>query len=514
VAKDFAVKPTCKGRSRQRTWLVFRLSLVLVSVVPTLALAAARDPVRIGVEGAYPPFSEVGPDGELKGFEIDIARALCAQMRARCVLVQQNFDGMIPALNANKIDAVIASLSITEERRKSVDFSDKYYKTPGRLVARRDAALLPIPQGLTGKRIGVQRSSTYDRYATDNFVRSEIVRYAKMDDVFLDLASGRIDAVLADSVATHVGFLGQPGGQAYAFVGPDFVDPRYFGNGVGVAVRKGDDGLREAFNEAITAIRANGTYAAIQSRYVDFDLYVDSAPARVASRSLLHGYALSLLQGALMTLSLAMLSLLLALVLALLGATAKLSRSAWLRGMAHAYTTGVRSVPDLVLMLLVFFGGQALVNTAALRLGFAQGPDLDPFVAGVLTIGVIYGAYLTETFRGAFLSVPVGQLEAAQAFGMSRWLAFRRIVGPQMLRHALPPLLNNWLVLLKSTAIVSVIGLTDLMQRASLAAGATHEPFLFYGVVGLLYLGFTACSEVAFSWLSRRLDVGARRAVY
>ena len=484
------------------------------TAMPVLARAALPDPVRIGVEGAYPPFSEVGPDGELKGFDIDIARALCAQMRVRCVLVQQNFDGMIPALNANKIDAVIASLSITEERRKSVDFTDKYYKTPGRLVARRDAALRPTPDGLAGRRIGVQRASTYDRYATDTFARSEIVRYAKLDDVFLDLAAGRIDAAFADSVASYVGFLRQPGGDAYAFVGPDFIEPRYFGNGAGIAVRKGDTALRDALNAAIGAIRANGTYAAIQSRYVDFDLYVDASPAAAASAGPLHGYARSLLQGAWVTLSLALLSLLLALVLALLGASAKLSRSAWLRAIAQAYTTAVRSVPDLVLMLLVFFGGQALVNALALRLGYARGPDIDPFVAGVLTIGFIYGAYLTETFRGAFLSVPAGQREAALAFGMSPWLSFRRIVGPQMLRHALPPLLNNWLVLLKSTAIVSVIGLTDLMQRAGLAAGATHQPFLFYAAVGGLYLGFTACSEAAFGWLSRRLDVGTRRAVY
>ena len=243
------------------------------TAMPVLARAALPDPVRIGVEGAYPPFSEVGPDGELKGFDIDIARALCAQMRVRCVLVQQNFDGMIPALNANKIDAVIASLSITEERRKSVDFTDKYYKTPGRLVARRDAALRPTPDGLAGRRIGVQRASTYDRYATDTFARSEIVRYAKLDDVFLDLAAGRIDAAFADSVASYVGFLRQPGGDAYAFVGPDFIEPRYFGNGAGIAVRKGDEELAQAFSDAIAAIRENGTYAEINDRYFPFDIY-------------------------------------------------------------------------------------------------------------------------------------------------------------------------------------------------------------------------------------------------
>jgi arginine/ornithine transport system permease protein len=226
---------------------------------------------------------------------------------------------------------------------------------------------------------------------------------------------------------------------------------------------------------------------------------------------LLHGYGGSLLQGAGVTLAVALASLLIAMSLGLLGAAAKLSRSRLLRGGAQAYTTLVRAVPDLVLMLLVFYGGQMLVNDLLTRLGSEAALDVDPFTAGVLTIGFVFGAYLTETFRGAFLAVPAGQREAAVAYGMSRWQAFARIVGPQMMRHALAPLANNWLVMLKSTAIVSVIGLTDLMQRASLAAGATREPFLFYGAVALIYLGFTSLSELAVAKLQRHLATGTRK---
>jgi His/Glu/Gln/Arg/opine family amino acid ABC transporter permease subunit len=205
-------------------------------------------------------------------------------------------------------------------------------------------------------------------------------------------------------------------------------------------------------------------------------------------------------------------SLALACVLGLGGAAAKLSRSPGWRAAATAYTTVVRGVPDLVIMLLVFYGGQMAVNAALAGLGSSRFIDVNPFVAGVLTIGFIFGAYLTETFRGAFLAVPPGQGEAAAAFGMGRAQALARIVGPQMLRHALAPLSNNWLVLLKSTAIVSVIGLTDLMQRASLAAGATREPFLFYGAAALMYLALTTISELVFAHLQRRLSIGSRRA--
>ena len=226
---------------------------------------------------------------------------------------------------------------------------------------------------------------------------------------------------------------------------------------------------------------------------------------------MLHGYALSLLEGAALTLSVAVLSLGIALGLGLAGAVAKLSGWRLARGVAQAYTTVIRAVPDLVLMLLVFYGGQTAVNALGERLGWDY-VDIDPFVAGVLTIGFIFGAYFTEVLRGAFLAVPAGQREAGLAFGFSRTQVLTRIVGPQMLRHALPGLSNNWLVMIKSTAIVSVIGLSDLMYRAGQAAGSTREPFLFYGAAALLYLAFTTLSELGFAWLSNRLAIGTKKA--
>jgi len=222
---------------------------------------------------------------------------------------------------------------------------------------------------------------------------------------------------------------------------------------------------------------------------------------------MLHGYGPSLLQGALLTLSVAGASLLLALALGLVGATARLSRSALASRLALAYTTLVRGVPDLVLMLLIFYGGQMALNDLGDRLGWGY-IDVDPYVAGVLTMGFIFGAYVAEVLRGAILAVPPGQAEAAQAFGFTRAQVLWRIVGPQMLRHALPGLSNNWLVMLKSTAIVSVIGLSDLTNRAAQAAGVTSQPFVFYAAVALAYLAFTSLSELGFAWLRRRLMVG------
>ncbi|MCA0176953.1 MAG: ABC transporter permease [Proteobacteria bacterium] len=228
---------------------------------------------------------------------------------------------------------------------------------------------------------------------------------------------------------------------------------------------------------------------------------------------MLHGYAPALLQGALVTLGVALGSLAIAALLGLLGAAAKLSRSRVARGVATLYTTLVRAVPDLVTMLLVFYGGQMLINQLGERLGWDY-IDINPFVAGVATIGFIFGAYLTEVLRGAVLAVPAGQREAAVAYGLTPTQTWRRVIIPQMLRHALPGLSNNWLVMLKSTSIVSVIGLADLMNRAGQAAGITREPFLFYGAVALVYLAFTSLSEAGFAWLQTRFSVGVRKATF
>jgi len=225
----------------------------------------------------------------------------------------------------------------------------------------------------------------------------------------------------------------------------------------------------------------------------------------------LKGYGYSLLEGTLVTIESAVLSLAVAVVLGMVGALAKTSRSGLARFIANVYTTIIRGIPDLVLMLFVFFGGQMLLNQIAPLLGYEDYIDVSAFTAGVGTIGFIYGAYMTETFRGAILAVPAGQLEAGQAFGMSRSQVFRRILLPQAVRHAIPGFGNNWLVLLKTTALLSVLGVDDMLRKASLAAGATREPFTFYFAVALIYLLLTAVSTVLLEWAERRSNLAYGR---
>lgn len=265
-------------RMKSLVKFVVAASIALYVLTPIAAQAQDGKKIRIGVEGAYPPFSQIDTDGKLKGFDIDIANAVCAEMKAECVMVQQEFDGMIPGLLSRKIDAVVASMSITEERKRSVDFSDKYYQTPARFVTKADSKLDVSALGLKGKRIGVQRTTIHDRFATATFTQSEIVRYTKQDDAFLDLTAGRLDGALVDLMAANAGFLKTPAGKGFAFLGPIYSDPKFFGVGAGIAVRKGDAPLRDRLNAALKAIRANGSYKKIQDKYFDFDIYGDTSP--------------------------------------------------------------------------------------------------------------------------------------------------------------------------------------------------------------------------------------------
>ena len=218
-----------------------------------------------------------------------------------------------------------------------------------------------------------------------------------------------------------------------------------------------------------------------------------------------------ILKGMLLTIEVALLSLLIAVLLGMIGAVAKLSKSRIARSVASLYTTIIRGIPDLVLMTLIFFGGQIVVNNIGDSLGWDY-IDISPFAAGVGTIGFIFGAYFAETFRGGILAVSRGEIEAGYAFGMTPLTVFFRITLPAMVRHALPGFGNNWLVLTKATALISVIGLHDMVYNAGLAGGSTRKPFTFFCVVAFLYLIITGVSDLGLRWLDRRYSVGVRKA--
>ena len=223
-------------------------------------------------------------------------------------------------------------------------------------------------------------------------------------------------------------------------------------------------------------------------------------------------YMPSIIDGTMVTIAVALGSLLISVIMGLLGAWAKLSKSTFSNKLGSAYTTLVRGVPDLVLMLLLFYGGQQLLNSLGTSTGLWGYIEIDQFTAGVLTIGFIFGAYMTETFRGAYLAIPRGQVEAGVACGMSPDRIFRRVVWPQLVRYALPSFGNNWLVLLKTTALVSVLGLQELVYNSFTAGRSTRQLFTFMFVALVMYLVLTAISDVGLRWLDRKYSAGVRRA--
>ena len=223
------------------------------------------------------------------------------------------------------------------------------------------------------------------------------------------------------------------------------------------------------------------------------------------------GYYYSILEGALLTVAVSLASLLVATLIGLAGAAAKLSGRRMLVWPATVYTTVVRGIPELLMMLLIFYGGAIGLNTLLEKMGSEASIDLNPFVAGSMTIGFIYGAYMTETFRGAILAIPKGQMEAAWAFGMSPFKTFIRITLPQMVRYALPGFTNNWLVLIKATALVSLIGLQDMTYLAKQASAAAREPFIFFLFAAAIYLIYTSISLWALRRLNARYSLGTEK---
>jgi arginine/ornithine transport system substrate-binding protein len=249
------------------------LRSLLAAGLLVLGLAVqAQTALRLGVEAAYPPFSEMAPDGTIKGFDIDIGMALCERIGARCTLVQSEFDAMIPALAARKFDAIVASMSITPERAKAVRFTRVYYDSVARFVVKAGSPLQITPEGLKGRTVGVQRNTIHEKFAAAQFPGARLVRYAKQDEVFLDLVAGRVDAALADAIAIEQGFLKRPSGQGFEFRGPGFNDPAFFGLGAGIAVRKADGALADKFDAALAALIADGSYQRIASRYFTVDI--------------------------------------------------------------------------------------------------------------------------------------------------------------------------------------------------------------------------------------------------
>lgn len=252
------------------------LGALSLTLLAASSAAIAKDRViRFGSDATYPPFESTTPSGEIVGFDIDLAKAMCERLQAKCTFQNQAWDGIIPALRAKKFDVIASSMSITPERKKAVAFTQKIWTTPNPLIGKEGLKADTTPEGTKGLDLGIQQGTIQDKYATKYFTGANIKRYKTFEDAVKDLVTGRVQAVFADSGVADE-FLKGPNGKGFAIIGtplPSSADLEIFGEGTGFAVRKGDKELLDDLNRAFDQIRADGTYDKIAKKYFSYDVY-------------------------------------------------------------------------------------------------------------------------------------------------------------------------------------------------------------------------------------------------
>jgi len=247
----------------------------VLALTATGAIAKDLSVIRFGVDPTFAPFESKNSDGELVGFDIDLGNAICAQLKAKCVWVETAFDGVIPALRAKKFDGILSAMTVNEKRKENVAFSDRLYNSPTRLIAKKDSGLLPTPESLKGKRVGIAQGTTQEAYVKAVWAPQGVVMvsYQNQDMIYPDLLSGRIDATLTDAVVADIGFLQTPKNTGFAFAGDSVIDDKILGEGIAIGLRKDDPELAHAINGALAEMHKNGTCDAIQKKYFSFDIY-------------------------------------------------------------------------------------------------------------------------------------------------------------------------------------------------------------------------------------------------
>ncbi len=254
-----------------------------MAAAPLVAHAKELHEITFGVDPTYPPFESLSPSGDFQGFDIDLGRAICAELKVKkCNFVSQSFDGIIPALQARKFDAILSSMTVTPERQKAIAFSSEMYNEPTALVVKKGSGLTPSAASLKGKTVGVEAGTIQETYAKTYWAPNgvTVVSYQGQDQVYADLLSGRLDASLQDSVEADYGFLKTPKGADYEFGGDVTSDPKdVLGSYIAIGVRKDEPELLAKINEAIAALHSSGKYKAIEAKYFNFDVYAPTPAA-------------------------------------------------------------------------------------------------------------------------------------------------------------------------------------------------------------------------------------------
>jgi lysine-arginine-ornithine-binding protein len=470
------------------------LLLLLLSPLSTLAQTALQrvrqsGELRIGTDATYPPF-ETAEGGKFSGFDIDLGNAIARELGVRATFVNASFDGIFPALQNGTFDAVMSAVTITEDRSKTMLFSDPYYDAGQLIVVKSDVQGVTTVDDLRGKKVGVQINTT-GQYELEKKQGVEVAKYNTIDLAMLDLKNGRIDAVVSD--APTVRYMIRQSFRELKTVGKPFTEEKY-----GIALAQESDDLRQAVNAALKKIRESGEYNQIHQAW--FGEAAEAAAEAAAGKTKPRAFdpelakrALPLfLQGIWLTAKLAFLSLLFGLPIGLLLALARVQSSRLLKAPAAVYVEVMRGTPLLVQILFIYFVLPSF------------GVNIPAFWSGIIALTLNSAAYIAEIFRAGIQSIDAGQMEAGRSLGMTHAQAMRRIILPQTFRRVVPPLTNEAIALLKDSSLVSVIGLTELARTGQELASRYAAPLTIWPMVAIFYLLLTFPLTRVAEYLERR----------
>ncbi|MEZ4750923.1 MAG: ABC transporter substrate-binding protein/permease [Bdellovibrionota bacterium] len=439
-------------------WLLI-LSMLLVAVTP---LKAEKQSLRVGLTGKYPPFNYFDPNGKLTGFDVEMAEAICAEIERKCVFVPLAWDGILAALLAGRIDAIIGSMAITPEREKKVLFSQPYYESGAQLLASSTAP----PATDEGFRIGVTLGTTYKTFAEKAFPKATVRSYKGDVEVLQDIVSGRLDAIVTDKLVGL--YMARSMNADLVPVG----EPLYLER-MGIPVGPGETDLLNRINQSITKIRSSKAYPALFTKYF-------GKASHSASSSYSLEASLSLMARALgTTVGLSAQGIFLGCLVSILVASLMLFSPRSLAVGVAFIVDFVRATPFMVQLFAIYFGLPSL------------GLRISPWASAVLAIALHSAAYLAEVIKVAYQSVPLNQHYAARTLGLSRRQAVVSIISPQMLPVLVAPTLNTVVAMIKDSAIVSVISVHELMMQTQELISATFQPMEFYLLAAFLYFVVT-----------------------
>jgi arginine/lysine/histidine/glutamine transport system substrate-binding and permease protein len=454
--------------------------------------------LRIANEPAFPPFEFLGSGGKSQGFSIDLINAIATAANFKIDFQSVPFDGIIPALQAKTIDAAISSITITQERAKTVSFSRPYFKAGLAIAIRADNQDITNLDSLNNKKIAVQIGTTGAKKA-QNIPGAKIRSFDSAPLALQELANGNVDAVINDAPVTLYAI--NSGNLRGLKVIEQLVTEEYYG----IATPKNSANLA-LINDGLGKVLKNGNYAQIYRKWFKAD--PPTLPATSPFEQQTRGttgifYSLgiiwqsfpTLLQGVLVTLQLTVFSVGLGLVGGSLIGIIRLSRSGSVRWLARAYVDFFRGTPLLVQIFMIYFGIPAIAQELGLTFSF------DRLIAGVIALSLNSAAYIAEIVRAGIQSIEPGQAEASQSLGLSAFQTMRYVIFPQAFRRMIPPLGNEFISLLKDTSLVSVIGFEELVRKGQLIVADNYRAFEIYFAVAIVYLCLTLFSSQAFSRL-------------